>query len=192
MARHLEECASLRRCHVSLLLPASFTVDRQVEHDLIPVAEEIVESIDLRPGVRKRSASAHHPMEVVVMLRVERHQDRDDRVPRVGTPGHDPVAADVAGESIVDGENRSRFLSIRRRIGRDRRAVEDTRVSCEPGTHEIDVHLRELLRRYGGARFHQHFEPHAETIGVELLVQARLAGVPQVEIKDTRQLVGCR
>ena len=126
------------------------------------------------------------------MLRVEGQQDRDDRVPRVGTPGHDQVAADVAGEPIVDGANRSHFFSIRRRIGRDRRAVEHTRVLCEPGNHEIDVHLRELLRRYGGARFHQHFEPHAETIGVELLVQAWLGGAPQVEIKDTRQLVGCR
>lgn len=70
--------------------------------------------------------------------------------------------------------------------------IEHKRVLCEPGNHEIDVHPRELLRRYGGTRFHQHFEPHAETIGVELLVQAWLGGAPQVEIKDTRQLVGCR
>ena len=102
------------------------------------------------------------------------------------------VAADVASESIVDGANRGHLFSIRRRRGRDRRAVEDAHVLREPGDHQIDVHLRELLRRDGGAGFHQHFEPHAETIGVELLVQARLAGAPQVEIEDARQLVGCR
>ena len=43
-----------------------------------------------------------------------------------------------------------------------------------------------------GAGFHQHFEPDAETIGVELLVQAWLAGAPQVEIEDARQLAGRR
>ena len=39
LSRHLEKRASLRGCHVSLLLPASFTIERQVEHDLIPVGE---------------------------------------------------------------------------------------------------------------------------------------------------------
>ena len=62
----------------------------------------------------------------------------------------------------------------------------------ERGHHQIGVHVRECLRRDGGARFHQHFEPHAEAIGVELLVQAWLASAPQVEIEDTRQLVGRR
>jgi hypothetical protein len=60
------------------------------------------------------------------------------------------------------------------------------------GDHQIDVHVRESLRREGGAGFHQYFEPHAETIGVELLVCAWLANAPQVEVEDTRQLAGCR
>ena len=63
---------------------------------------------------------------------------------------------------------------------------------CERSDHQIDVHRREFLRRDTGARFHQHFEPHAETIGVEVLIEAWLSSTPQVEIEDTRQLVGCR
>jgi hypothetical protein len=47
----LEEGPCLTRCHISLLLPASFTIDSHVEHDLIPLAEQVVESIDLVPGV---------------------------------------------------------------------------------------------------------------------------------------------
>ena len=192
LSRHLEKRASLRGCHVSLLLPASFTIERQVEHDLLPVGEQVVQSIDLGPGVREAPTPAHHTMEVVVMLRVEDDQHGDDGVPRVGAPGHDQVAADVATEPIVQGANRGHLFSVHRRRGRYRRGVEDEHVLRERSDHQIDVHVREFLRRDVGARFHQHFEPHAETIGVELLVQAWLASAPQVEIEDTRQLVGCR
>ena len=60
LTHQVEEHASLRRCRVSLFLQASFTIERQVEHDLIPVGEEIVQTIDLGSGVRERPASAHH------------------------------------------------------------------------------------------------------------------------------------
>ena len=42
------------------------------------------------------------------------------------------------------------------------------------------------------AGLHEHFEPHAETIGVELLVHAGSDRAPQVEVEDTRQLIGRR
>ena len=48
----------------------------------------------------------------------------------------------------------------------------------EAGGNKIDVQRRDLLRRERGTRFHQHFHPHAETIGIELLVTARLIGMP--------------
>ena len=54
------------------------------------------------------------------------------------------------------------------------------------------VHLRECLRRHIGAGFHQHFEPHTETIGIELFVPAWLGRSPQVEVENTRQLAWCR
>jgi hypothetical protein len=62
----------------------------------------------------------------------------------------------------------------------------------EPGDHEGGVYPREFLRSRGGVVFDQHFEPNAETVGVELLVTARPGGAPQVEIKYTRQLLGRR
>ena len=71
LSRHLEKRARLRGRHVSLLLAAPFTVERQVEHDLLVVGEQVVQPIDLGPGVRQAPAPAHHAMEVVVMLRVE-------------------------------------------------------------------------------------------------------------------------
>src|SRR5262249_28421143 len=67
--------------------------------------------------------------------------------------------------------------------------VVDERMLRESGDHEVDVHPRELLRGGGGAGFQQHFEPHAETVGVELLVPTGLGGAPQVEIKNARQLL---
>src|SRR5262249_56661031 len=54
------------------------------------------------------------------------------------------------------------------------------------------IHLCELLRRAAVAEFGQHLKPYAEAIGVELLVHARLGGAPQVEIKDTSELLGRR
>src|SRR5262245_5544538 len=132
-------------------------------------------------------------MEVVRMPRVEGRQDLDNRLPGACAPGHEQIAADVECEPIIKDANRVRVegdqFSVRRLIWRNRRAVVDESVLREPGDYEVDVHPRELLRRGGGAGFHQHFEPHAETIGVELLVPAGLGSAPQVEIKNARQLL---
>jgi hypothetical protein len=62
----------------------------------------------------------------------------------------------------------------------------------EPRDRQIDVHVGKFLRRDSCARFHHYFEPEAEAIAVELLVQAWLGRAPQVEIEDGRQLAGCR
>lgn len=80
LSRHLEKRARQRGRHVSLLLPASFTVDRQVEHDLFFDEEQVVQAIALGFGIRQTPTPAHHPMEVDVMLRVEGRQRRDDCV----------------------------------------------------------------------------------------------------------------
>src|SRR5262245_17595274 len=115
-------------------------------------------------------------MEVVGMSRVEGRQYLDNRPPGVGALSQEQIAADVEIEPIIKDANRVRVegyhFSIRRLIGRNRRAVVDERVLRQPGDHEIDVYPRELLRRRCGAGFKQDFEPYAETIGVELLVSA--------------------
>jgi hypothetical protein len=188
-SRHLEKCASLRRCDVALLLAALFTIERQIEHDLLAVGKQIVQPIDLASGVRESPASTHHAMEVVVVLRLEGDQHGDDRVPRAGASGHDQVAPDVATASIVASAHRGQFISVGR--GRTRREVEHADMLRERSDHQIDLDRRNFLRGDRGAGFHQHFEPHAETIGVEALVQAGFASAPQVEVEDTRQLVRC-
>ena len=38
------------------------------------------------------------------MPRIEKHQHLDDRLPRVSTPSHKPVAADIGSESLMNGE----------------------------------------------------------------------------------------
>ena len=152
--------------------------------------EQVVQAIDLEAGVRESPASAHHLMEVVVMLRVEGRQHRDDRVPRVGAPGHEQVAADVAGESVASGESPPPLLhpsSYRATPPRDRRHARAVRAPRSPRSTSIPA---SFCAATVGARFHQHFEPHAETIGVELLVQAWLGGAPQVEIEDARNWSG--
>src|SRR5262245_13623456 len=131
-------------------------------------------------------------MEVVRVLRVERYKDRHDGLPRVRTLREDPVAAYLTRESMIGLPSPRQFDSIRRPIGRNYRAVEDSRVLCESGDHQIGIHLCELLCRHTRAQFCEDFEPHAEAISVELLIHAWLGGAPQVKIKDTRELVGRR
>src|SRR4029077_5707431 len=104
---------------------------REVEHDLLPDGEQIVQPIDLGPGVREAPTPTHHTMEVVVMLRVKGNEHCDDGVPRANAPGDDPVAADLAAELTVESANPGRL-------------VEDDCVLCEPSNHQIDVHLREF------------------------------------------------
>ncbi len=82
--------------------------------------------------------------------------------------------------------------SVHRRGG-DSAAGSKTRTCCANARdRQVDVDAGEFLRRDGGARFHHHFEPETEAIGVELLVQAWLGRAPQVEVEDRRQLAGCR
>ena len=131
-------------------------------------------------------------MKVGALFRFERQQNRNNRVPRVGAPGHEQVPADVARHSVVEGATRGNLLAVQGRVRCDRRAVEDERVLREAGDYEIDVHLRHLLRCHGRTRLQEHFQPHAEATGVEPLVGARHGRSPQVEIEDARQLLGCR
>src|SRR4030095_17053617 len=94
---------------------------------LLSVREEVVQTIDFEPGVREGPAAAHHLMKEVVMFLVERRQNRDDRVPRVGSSGDEHVATDVARKFFLQTVNRWGCLfPIRRRIARDDAATADT------------------------------------------------------------------
>ena len=61
------------------------------------------------------------------------------------------------------------------------------------GSHDqTGIHLRDDSSGSRDARLHEHLEPHAEAIGVELLVHAWLIGAPQVEVEYAGQLSRCR
>jgi hypothetical protein len=62
----------------------------------------------------------------------------------------------------------------------------------ESGDHEIGIDLRDLSRGDIGTQLHEHLEPHAEAIGVELLLESWLVAAPQVEVEDTCQLLWSR
>jgi hypothetical protein len=57
---------------------------------------------------------------------------------------------------------------------------------------ELQVHPGERAGRSSFVRVHEHLEPEAEAIGVELVVPAGRARPPQVLVEDAHQLVGCR
>src|SRR5262249_56853302 len=59
LARNLEECTSLRGRHISLFLAASFTINRQIKHDLIPLGEQIIQSVNFVAAVPNPTPFPH-------------------------------------------------------------------------------------------------------------------------------------
>ena len=47
--------------------------------------QQVVEPVNFRRGVRQPSTPTHHRVKTVAMVGVEREEQRDDRVPRVGS-----------------------------------------------------------------------------------------------------------
>ena len=75
LSRRLEKRASLGRRDVSHLLAAAFTLHAQVVRDLLLVARQIVQTINLRGRVRQPAAAAHHSMKAVGIGSVERQKN---------------------------------------------------------------------------------------------------------------------
>jgi hypothetical protein len=123
---------------------------------------------------------------------IERHQDSDNRVPRLRSPGCDQVPPDFARESIIESAKPRYLVAIERRIGADGHRVEDAHVLGEAGNDQIGFHLGELASRHRCTSLDEHFEPHAKPIGIELFVHARMTWTPEVDVEDPSQLVGCR
>jgi hypothetical protein len=128
------------------------------------------------------------------VLGVERDQQRDERVPRVGSSRTDDVAAyftfDPAASRImhrrvvhrrVDIHRISfphRLVTIRRLVitlggGFEDARVEHTHVAGKSGDHQVLVEggNRSCGQRATGV--HQNFEPFAEAIDVEPMVASR-------------------
>src|SRR5262249_8978713 len=67
LPRHLEERTSLCGRYVSLFLAAFFPINPLVEHNLLLLGEQVVQSVNLASGVRQRSAPLHYLVEVAAM-----------------------------------------------------------------------------------------------------------------------------
>ena len=192
LTRRLEEGPRLCGRDVALLLAALVAVDGQIEHVLVVVGHQIVEPVEFRPRVRKPPATAHHPMEELAMLGVEKQQQLDDGVPGIGAPRLDLVAADLALDPAAGPPVRIDQFAVERRVWSRGRDIADAQMLGHRGDHQVDVHAHELLRGDRGARLHQHFEPLPEAIRIELFVEARSGRPPQVEIEYGLQLIGRR
>ena len=83
LSRHQEKRSRVGRRAVSLLRPPMLAVESDVVEQLFRLHEQVVEPVDFRRGVGQPSTLAHHRVKTVVMVGVEREEQRDDRVPRV-------------------------------------------------------------------------------------------------------------
>ena len=101
LPRHLKEGARVGRCRVAVPRSPSLPFDRDVLEVLLRCHQQIVEAVDLRPGVGQAAASLHHRMKVVVVLDIERDEERDDRIPRIGSPRPHQIAAHFTLEHVT-------------------------------------------------------------------------------------------
>ena len=150
--------------------------------------QQRVEPVELGSRVRERPAGAHHPRERGGVRGIELGQHVDDGVPGVRATRDDPAAGDLAGEAAVRLDHRRDLRAVGGDVAVQGGDVEDADVLRETGRDEIGVEPGDGPRRHVGALLHQHLDPHAEPIGVELLVEAGVRAPPQVEIEDARDL----
>ena len=118
----------------------------------------------------------------------ELDQHVDDGVPGIRATRDEATAGDLAGEAAVRLDHRGDLRAVAGDVAGERRDVEHPHVLREAGRDEIGVEPGDGPRRHVGALLHQHLDPHAEPIGVELLVEAGGRAPPQVEIEDARDL----
>ena len=197
LPRHLQEGTRVGRCRVALPRSPPLPFDRGVVKVLLRRPQQIVEAVDLRPGVGQAAASLHHRVKVVVVLGLERDEERDDRIPRIGSPRPHQIAAHFTLEPSHRRSFTHRLVTICRLVitlggwFEDAR-VEYTQVTAEADDHEVRVEGGDGACRHRVSGVHQHFEPFAEAIDIELFVASRLRVAPQIEVEQGGELRGRR
>ena len=191
--RHLQEGARVGRRRVALPRSPLLAFDRGVVQLLLRCHQQIVEAVDLRPGIGQAPASLHHRVKVVVVLDLERGEERDDRIPRVGSPpphqiaGHftlDHVTARLAVHPVV-----TIYRLVVTRFRRFERArIEYTHVAGQAEDHQALVEGGDGACCHRLSSVHQHVEPFAEAIDVELFVASGLRVAPQIEVEQRGEL----
>ena len=162
---------------------------------LLGCHQQIVEAADLRPGVGQAAASLHHRVKVVVVFGIERDEERDDRIPRPGSPCPHEIAAHFTLEHVTARLAVHHLVAIHRlvitRCSRFERArVEDAYVTGEADDHQMRVEGGDGACCHRVSGVHQHFEPFAEAIDIELFVASRLRVAPQIELEQRGELRG--
>jgi hypothetical protein len=111
-----------------------------------------------------------------------------DGVPGIRAAGDEATPSEFATKTAVRLDDRGDLLAVGGDVAGERRDVVHPYVLRETGRDEIGVEPGDGPRRHVEALLHQHLDPHAEPIGVELLVEAGGRAPPQVEIEDARDL----
>src|SRR5439155_6178526 len=124
-------------------------------------------------------------------------QQRDDRIPRIGSPRTHDVAAHFTLEPVAAPIAHWRYrISFTHRLVTVHRLVitlrgwfedapvEHTHVARESDDHHILVEGGDRSCGHRVSGVHQHFEPFAEAIDVELVVASRLRVTPQIEVEQ--------
>ena len=146
--------------------------DREVVEVLLRREQQIIETADLRPGVGQEPASLYYRVKVIAVLDLERDQERDDRIPRIGSPRPRQIAAnltleDVTARLAVHHSAAIHPLVITLFCRFERARVEDTEVTAEAEDHQVRVEGGDGACSHRVAGVHQHFEPFAEAIDIE-------------------------
>jgi hypothetical protein len=101
LPRHFKEGPRVGRGRVAVPRSPSLPFDRDVVEVLLRRHQQIVETVNLRPGVGQAAASLHHRAKVAVVLGLERDEERDDRIPCIGSPRAHQVAAHFTLEHVT-------------------------------------------------------------------------------------------
>ena len=195
LPRHLKEGAGVGRRRVAEPRPPLLPFDRDVLEVLLRRHQQIVEAVDLRPGVGQAAAPLHHCVKVVVVLGLERDEKRDDGIPCIGSLRPHQVAAHLPLEHVADRLAVHHLVAIHRlvitRFCRFECArVEDTQVTGEADDHQVLVEGGDGACGHRVPGVHQHFEPLAEAIDIEPFVASRLRRAPQIEVEQGGELRG--
>ena len=175
----------------------SLPFDCDVVEVLLRCHQQLVEAVDLRPGVGQAAASLHHRLKIVVVLDIERDEERDDRIPRIGSPRPHQIAAHFTLEHVTARLAVHLVVAIHRlvinRFCRFERArVEYPQVTGQADDHQVLVEGGDGACRHRVSGVHQHVEPFAEAIDIEPFVASRLRVAPQIEVEQGGELRGRR
>ena len=124
---------------------------------------------------------------------IERDEERDDRIPRIGSPRPHQIAAHFTLEHVTARLAVHQVVSLDRLIvclrdGFERTRVEHTQVAAQAKDHQplIQCGHGACGDRISGVN--QHLEPFTEALDIELLVVTWFGLAPQIEVEERREL----